>query len=292
VTDVLASVDVHQHFLPSSFVDLLRRRTSPPRIECSDLILGDGSFPFDPSDHDVEARVAVLDRYGIDIAVLSLQPTLGIAALERSEREELVAVWEDGIGEVVLGAEGRFLALAAGPTRPGFKGSCVGSDDLEDLGALEPVVDAVRREGGFLFVHPSGGIAGPGSAPAWWPAVTVYTAQMQEAYLRWLAAGQERWPDVAMVFAILAGGAPFQLERLGSRGVGVRTLLHTNVFFDTASYGRRAIELCVETFGVEQIVFGTDLPIVDAQPTVTSISLFGESVEKLVRCDNPLRLLA
>ena len=37
---------------------------------------------------------------------------------------------------------------------------------------------------------------------------------------------QERWPDVTVVFAILAGGAPIQLERLSSRGVDVRSSLH------------------------------------------------------------------
>ena len=115
---------------------------------------------------------------------------------------------------------------------------------------------------------------------------------MQRAYLAWLAHGQERWPDVSIVFSILAGGGPFQLERLGSRGVDVRSVLHRNVFFDTASYGRRALELCVETFGVEQIVYGSDVPVIDPEPTLRAVRGFGESVEKLIRCDNPNRLLA
>ena len=54
----------------------------------------------------------------------------------------------------------------------------------------------------------------PAAAPAWWPAVVDYTSQMQRAYFAWLAGAQERWPDVTVVFAILAGGAPIQLERL------------------------------------------------------------------------------
>ena len=115
MTDALATVDVHQHFLPESLVRLLRRRSRPPRIEGSDLILCDGGFPFDPSGHEIEARVATLDRYGIDVAIVSLQPTLGLAALERSEREELVGTWEDGVSELVRGSDGRCLALAGGP---------------------------------------------------------------------------------------------------------------------------------------------------------------------------------
>ena len=146
------------------------------------------------------------------------------------------------------------------------------------------------RGSGFLFVHPIAG-SPPAAAPAWWPALVDYTSQMQRAYFSWLAAGQERWPDVSVVFAILAGGAPVQLERLASRGVDVRSVLHPNVYFDTSSYGRRALEVCVETFGVGQLVHGSDAPVIDPRATLRAIEGFGESVEKLVTYDNPNRLL-
>ena len=85
---------------------------------------------------------------------------------------------------------------------------------------------------------------------------------------------------------------PFQLERLASRGVAVRSGLHGNVFFETASYGRRAIELCIETFGVQQILYGSDVPVIEAGPTLRAIRGFGESVVKLITADNPSRLLS
>ena len=140
-------------------------------------------------------------------------------------------------------------------------------------------------------MHPVAG-AQPAAAPDWWQPVADYTSQMQRAYLSWLANGQESWSDVTVVFAILAGGAPIQLERLASRGVDVRSVLHPNVLFDTASYGRRALELCVETFGVENIVHGSDAPVIDPEPTLRAIRDFGESVEKLIMCANPGRLLS
>ena len=139
-------------------------------------------------------------------------------------------------------------------------------------------------------MHPVAGDP-PAAAPAWWPAVVDYTSQMQRAYFAWLAGAQERWPDVTVVFAILAGGGPIQLERLASRGADVRSSLHRNVLFDTASYGRRALELCIETFGVEQLVFGTDTPVVDPTPAIRAVDAFGESVARLIRQDNLLGLL-
>ena len=285
--------DIHQHLLPPQFISALRQRTAPPLISGTELSTVEGRFPFDPAEHDLEHRIGVLDRQGIDIAVVSLQHTFGQGALEAGEHAELVAVWEEGITELVAAAGGRLAALAAGPRRDGFVGSCVGSDVLaaSDLDSLEPILEPLAHEQGFLFVHPVGG-AVPPDAPPWWGALAVYTAQMQEAYLHWLAHGQERWPDVQVVFAILAGGGPFQLERLASRGVHVRSALRDSIFFDTASYGRRALELCIETFGVEQLVYGSDLPVVDPAPTRLALKGFGESVERLVTQDTPSRLMS
>ena len=186
-------------------------------------------------------------------------------------------------------APGRIVPLAVDRPREGFAGVSIGADRLNELDALAPTLDGLRG-GGLLFVHPVAGDP-PAAAPAWWPAVVDYTSQMQRAYFAWLAGAQERWPDVTVVFAILAGGAPIQLERLSSRGVDVRSSLHRNVFFDTASYGRRALELCIETFGVEQLVFGTDVPVVDPTPAIRAVDAFGESVARLVRQDNLLGLL-
>lgn len=286
----MAGIDVHQHLWPPAFVEALRARTELPRLEGSTLHVRGGTYPVDLRDHDLDTRLALLDRSGIDVAVVSLQTTLGLELVDVEQRSALERAWEDGILELADSARGRLVPLSAGRPRSGFQGVAVGADALGDLEALAPTLDALRGTG-LLFVHPVAADPMPG-APPWWPSVAEYTAQMQRAYLSWLAAGQERWPDVTVVFAILAGGAPIQLERLASRGVDVRSTLHSNVLFDTASYGRRALELCIETFGVEQLVFGTDAPVVDPGHAIGALRGFGDSVERLVRQDTQPRLLA
>jgi hypothetical protein len=114
---------------------------------------------------------------------------------------------------------------------------------------------------------------------------------MQAAYLAWLAGGRARWPTLRIVFAILAGGAPFQLERLSQRGVDVRSALDPGVFFDTATYGRRAIELCVETYGVGQLVYGSDTPVVDSEFTLQAVRGFGDAVTRMIQVETPRVLL-
>jgi 6-methylsalicylate decarboxylase len=284
-------IDVHQHLWPPAFVDALRRRTSPPRLEGATLELAEGTYEIDLAAQDAAARVALLDRAGIDVAVLSLQPTLGVWALPEGEREELTKIWESSALEIADASGGRFAVLACGHASSGFAGAVIPAASLRDVDALTVLLSALHDSGGFLLVHPSGGRATPG-APPWWASIVDYTAEMQAAYLTWLSYAQRRFAEVKVVFGILAGGGPFQLERLASRGVDVRSVLHSNVFFDTASYGRRALELCIETFGVHQLVYGSDVPVIDPGPTLRAIGGFGESVVQLITTDNPSRLLS
>ena len=82
--------------------------------------------------------------------------------------------------------------------------------------------------------------------------------------MTWLARRYGGGPRPAAIFAILAGGAPVNLERLVSRGGDAQSARST-VFLDVASYGQRVIELCLATFGVRQLLLGSDLPVVEAE---------------------------
>ena len=287
----MAVIDVHQHLWPEALVAALSKRNAPPRLRGATLELaGEPACEVDLAVHSLDARIALLDRDGIDRAILSFPPTFGAAELPGDERRELVAAYETGILELVSASGGRLAALAAGDRADGFVGLCVGAPEVRDLESLAPRLDALGRAGGFLFVHP--GLAHPpAGAPPWWAAIVDYTAQMQAAYAAWLAEGAERWADLPVVFAILAGGGPFQFERLVSRAMSGRELLHPNVLFETSSYGRRAIEFCLSTFGVDNLVFGSDAPVIEVEQTLSAVRGFGDAVANALCNVNPGRLL-
>jgi 6-methylsalicylate decarboxylase len=277
--------DVHQHFLPPPVLDVLRARREPPRLTGRSLELREGSFPFDERAHDLGERIALLDHDGIDVAVVSLAPTL-----ETEAHPELRDAYHEGMLEVVAAAGGRLRAQAAGECRPGFAGACVSAAAVvSGLGELPRELAAAN---GVLFVHPGPPAPAVPGAPPWRAAVTDYTAQMQAAYFSWIAGGAARHPDLQVVFAILAGGAPFQLERLASRGMDADSALPLGVHLDTASYGRRALALCLETVGAARLVYGSDVPIVDSRPTLKALEGLGRSVLDTVSCENPARLFA
>lgn len=284
--------DLHQHLWPAPFLATLRARTTEPYLRGSDLVTREGAFALDLAAHDPERRLALLDRDEIDVAVLSLQPSLGIDALARAEREELELAWVEGIRSLIAESGGRFRAFAPWRMADGFSGTSVGTSALLDPEAAPDLLAEVDAAAGVLFVHPEAQDSVPAGRPEWWNWTAGYTAQMQRAYFAWLADGRDRLPSIRIVFAILAGGAPIQHERLVHRGVDVRSALDPNTLFDTASYGRRAIELCIETFGVERLVYGSDTPVIDTQPTLDAVRGLGDSVLQILQADTPRRLFA
>lgn len=279
----MTTYDVHQHLWPEPLIEALRARSERPRLRGSVLELPSGDWEANLADHTLGARLELLDRDEIDVALISCPPTLELDA-------ELEDAYHEGILDIVRASGGRLVALACGAARDGFAGACVPAWSLDGLAELEPILTELDRRGDVLFVHP-GPAAVPAGAPGWWPAVVDYTAQMQAAYAAWIATSADRWPNVRVVFAILAGGAPVQLERLASRGVDSRSIARPNVYLDTASYGPRALELALATYGVGQIVYGSDAPVIDSRPTLQSVRGFGEAVADAVCADNAGRLL-
>jgi 6-methylsalicylate decarboxylase len=287
----MATYDVHQHLWPESFIAALRARETPPFLTGSELVTREGQFDVELGSHAVATRLHALDDAGVDVAVLSLQPSLGLEMLEPDDCRRLEETWVEGMRELVAASDGRFVALSPSRPRDGFVGVSVGSSVLVELDRYAAVLDAAAASEVVVFVHPDAGGRADPAHPAWWEWVVGYPARMQAAYLSWLAFGRERWPTLRVLFAMLAGGGPFQLERLARRGVDVRSALDPDVYFDVSSHGRRAIELCIETFGVSQLAYGSDTPVIDPKPTLDAVRGFGDAVTHVLQTDTPSSLL-
>jgi predicted TIM-barrel fold metal-dependent hydrolase len=89
-----------------------------------------------------------------------------------------------------------------------------------------------------------------------------------------------------VVFVMLAGLAPLHLERLIARGGPAEIAIDQNVFFDTSSYGPQAIDALVRVQGVDQVVYGSDRPVVEPRTWT-----LGEAAHYATLVANPARLL-
>ena len=218
--------DVHQHLLPEDLISALSRRTQAPRIANGRLHLaGEPPSAFDPADHDPATRAQLDD---LDRIVIALSSALGIETLPPDEAEPLLEAFNRGILEL-----GEPFALwgAVGLDTP----RAADVDDLLDAGALgislpataladrrglrhvAPLLDRLEARGAPLFVHPGPANVAP-SAPAWWPALTSYVAGMSAAWHAFATWGRPCHPQLRIVYAMLAGGAPLHAERLVARG--------------------------------------------------------------------------
>lgn len=275
----MPATDFHQHLWPDSFRLLLEQRATPPYLRGRRLVLPrGGEFQVDPRAYAPDVRLAELDRAGLQRSVVSLPPTT-------EPTHELVDAWHEGALQLEAATAGRFVPLAYATADPAFVGAIVPAPLLS---TSEQLLTQLAEQNQLAFVHPAA--AKPG-AVAWQTAAVRYAQQMLDAYAYWMATGSCRWPTLRIVFALLAGGAAFQIERFVRRGLDMHAVEIDNVWFETSSYGERALELSLQTFGAHRHVFGSDAPIDGLATALGPTRAFGAALETALLIDSPLELL-
>jgi 6-methylsalicylate decarboxylase len=286
-------IDIHQHLWTEPLVQALARRKELPfvRVEHGLTVLfGAGERPYviDLAAETPARRAALVQRDGLDRALVCLSSPLGIESLPRAQSRPLLDAYHDGA--LALGDPfGVWGALALDRPDPDDVGDlldrgCVGISlpagalaGVDRLARLRPVLARLARHGAPLFVHPGPGPGpdyGPGSAPGvgasslgdplWWPALTRYVADVHAAWLALLGTGRVEHPELRVVFSMLAGLAPLHAERLAARGGPAPRGHDPLVFYDTSSYGPLAIGALADAIGGPgQLLYGSDRPVVD-----------------------------
>jgi hypothetical protein len=291
--------DVHQHLLPEPLVIALARRRRAPRIVrdgggWSLELVGEPATPFRPADHDPLRRARLAERDGIERVLVSLSTALGLEALPAEESAPLLALFNDGVLElgapfalwaaVARGVEDADASLDAGALGVALPAGALAGP--RELARLAPLLERLEARSAPVFVHPGpAAVARP--APAWWPAMTSYVADMNAAWHGFAAWGRPRHPDLRIVYAMLAGGAPLHAERLAARGGPAEAVHDPRAWFDVSSYGARAIDAMIRVVGVDRLVHGSDRPV--AEPPAPG--LLGEAVEHALAVANPQRAL-
>jgi hypothetical protein len=282
-TGYMVATDVHQHLWPEGFVAALARRSDAPAVRRDGRawvisVPGEPDSPFGTVAHDPVVRAAGLAASGLDRALLCMSTPLGIEALDEDVARPLLDAWHDGVfaaGEA-FGVWGALPVHGATPADVGALldrgavGVSLPAAALASPGRIEaasPVLAELARRGAPLFVHP--GPVGPPPATrddgdaAWWPALTTYVSDMALAWHAFLGWGRVAHPSLRICFAMLAGLAPLHAERLALRGGPAEAINDPNIFYDTSSYGPRALAAMAGAVGVDQLVTGSDRPVVD-----------------------------
>jgi 6-methylsalicylate decarboxylase len=298
----MLAIDVHQHLWPEPLLQGLSMRREPPMlVRRGDgwtlRLHGESEAPVDLADHAPEPRSALVRADGLDRALVAPSVPLGIEALPAVEAEPLLEAYHEGV-QALPDEFGAWAAVGLAEPDPvalahllddGFVGACVSAGALggpEGFDRLGPLLETLERRGAPLFVHPGPAPPADGErTPSWWAALTSYVVSMQTAWHAFAVWGRPAHPGLRVCFAMLAGLAPLQRERLVARGGPA--VSDPEVFLDVSSYGGRTVDAVLREVGVDRLVEGSDRPVVG----VTELPL-GDAVRTALRERNPARLLA
>jgi 6-methylsalicylate decarboxylase len=297
----MPATDVHQHLWPEPLLGLLAARLEVPRLRRHARgweleLAGEPPSVIDLRAHDPAARAEVARADGVERVLVAPSAPLGIESLP--DAQPLLDAFHDGVralGEP-FAAWGAIALAAPDPAdvdalmAAGAAGLCLPASALGDPRALDhvgPILERLAAHRAPLLVHPGPAPASDRALPAWWPAMTSYVAEMQTAWLAWAAWGRAAHPELKVVWAMLAGGAPLHAERLAARGGPAGAVLDDRAWFDVSSYGPKAVDAMLRVVGVDRLVLGTDRPVADPP----SLAALGPAVRHALAHVNPSTVL-
>jgi len=291
------AVDMHFHWGPKGFADALRRRTSKPMIRRGD----DGAEYFEsnfssnrlPSDFDdVNARLAEMNKNGVQRAVLSMSPVTGIEALALQEALPLARAYNDAASTTCAEHPDRFCAFAILPVgnisaavteferamdMPGIVGAVLPGDGFLSKKRAErfaPLFEAANRRNAIFLVHygklpddPDAPKVDASDNPRNRYGTLDMQARLSSNMLTFCMTDfLKPYPNVTVMSHNLGGNIPFEIDRMDHRTMCDRPgeelpsklVKAAPIMVDCNSLSGRALELAVQVYGADKIVFGSD----------------------------------
>jgi predicted TIM-barrel fold metal-dependent hydrolase len=274
-------IDVHAHCFPAPYLDLLDRfggsaaGTDFARRFSAGTVSG-----------EMEARIGLMERAGVDRQVLSISPQSPYF-LERERAAQAARLANDLFAELVRRYPQRFLAFGCLPLphidaslaeaarcldQLGMAGLTVSTRVLDRSiadAAFDPLLAELDRRGAVLFLHPAG--LACGSVPivnaglAWPLGAPVEDAL---AVLELMKAGvPARYRRLRIIAPHLGGFLPFLMRRLDHQAPWFLagspekpSALARSFWYDTVNAHPPSLRCAVETLGADRLLLGTDFP--------------------------------
>ena len=288
--------DIHAHFVPPSLVEDLRGGTALDGMQMEDrdgqpwvLHRQGPKYPLQPELHDLDARLALMDRLGIDVAAVSVSPTLYFYWIEASEAADWARRTNDDIAKLAADANGRVVGIAHLPMQDpdaaiaeaervkelGFKGVQMAPMILDrplDEEDHFSVLQALERLGLPVILHPyfvgAGNRAGLDKYYLTNLAGHPYSTAVGASRLI-MSGVLDRLPELHPVLVHGGGYLPYQIGRL-DHGNEVRPEAQAcqekpssylrRFRFDTLAHSPKALQYLIDLVGSDRVVYGTDFP--------------------------------
>lgn len=297
-------IDVHTH-LKVPTASALAQPYYRPELEPRNLYSSEETLRYNRELHatplqlgqfqEPEARIADMDKQGVDMQVLSvvpaeyhywLEPELAVRAcrLQHERFAEIVAQHPTrftAVGNLPMGDPAIALEVMREAKREfGFNGFEISADvnggDLDNR-RYDPVWEQAVELEMTVILHPQGFTHGERMRDYYLVNVMCMPLASTLAVSRMILGGVwERHPDLRMVVVHGGGYLPFYFART-DHAFRVRPELRRHIdrlpseylrmlHFDTAVFDPRMVEYLVDEFGADKVLMGTDYPF-DMGPT-------------------------
>jgi aminocarboxymuconate-semialdehyde decarboxylase len=323
------AVDVHAHWYPSAFLDLLGREGPAHGLEWRETEQGPQfrlrsvmTGPAGPRFIDLDARMQAMDEQGVAMHALSLsQPMVYWAGRELGMK--LAATYNDECARAHEKSPERFVGLAALPMHepdlarreaervaklPGVRGvymaTAILDRELYDE-SFFPVYEALEGLGLPMFLHPVFVIGEERLKKFYLTNLLGNPFESAIAAAHLIFGGVlDRFPRLEVVLPHAGGAFPWLVGRL-NRGWEKRADLRRierapveylrRFHYDTIGYSDAVLEYLVKTVGADRVVMGSDycFPIAYEQPArmVADNSRLGAADKEAILFGNARRLL-
>ena len=240
------------------------------------------------------ARLAWMDRDGIDVAMLTQQGSWWYNVTDRGMARDIVKAQNEGTAAVVAKYPDRFIGMASMPLqfpdlaaealedgikRLGFKGGGISAGWAGAKNVTDPEYDVfwakVQELGAYMFMHP-GGVNGNGdphfAGKGALPNTIGNPAETTVFFSRLIFEGTlDKFPALKICGAHGGGYLPSYLGRTDAQCTrdnaacdkkkrSVEEYFRTQLMADCMVFREEGLRHLVAEMGVGQIVYGTDQP--------------------------------
>jgi aminocarboxymuconate-semialdehyde decarboxylase len=253
---------------------------------------------------ELDARLALMDRAGVDMQVLSACPQMPYGQ-DQAKATAVAGFVNDQYAKLVQAYPDRFRAFAALPMPHLDQSIGELSRALDQLGMAgvamnttvlgralvepdyEPVWAELNRRGAVLYLHPAGNSAcSPliGNYHLTWMvgAPVEDTISVMQLITHGIPA---RYPDIKIINSHLGGALPMLLQRADDQysweapdtpeppSVAARRM-----WYDTVGHGHvPALRCAIDSLGADRLLVGTDFPYENGDVFVRAVDYINDS---------------
>jgi aminocarboxymuconate-semialdehyde decarboxylase len=324
-------IDIHSHVIPDRIVAAIA--ANPKRFRAR--VEGEGSarriihdqgyvYPLFEEFRRVEAKIAAMDRKGIDVSVISPAPPMFYYWADADLALEVAGLVNDGVADMVGARPQRLRGMATVPMQHpdaavaelervvrayGFKAVEIGTS-IEGAQLAEerfrPLLQRASELNVFVFAHPYYVGAKSGLESYYLTNLIGNPLDTTVMLANLMFSGRlDELPDLKIVLAHGGGFIPYQIGRL-AHGHAVRSETNSisksspkdllkRIYFDSLVFEPQALRYLIDLVGADHVCIGTDAPFdmaddnpkatIDAVPGITPLE------RQCVCCGTALKLL-